>query len=119
MTGYDATMQALCLLNYTTTDGDADRRQNAPFVRRALPIINTLLADILPLTGSTYQPLTILTENLPLDDTLIMQLFLPGMAMYFAAGEGDGDAYNRFAQEYMSRRSRVQRPARRIRDVMP
>ena len=119
MTGYDATMQALTLLNYTAAHGGADSRQNTVFTRRALPILHTLLADILPLTGGTYTPLTSLADPLPVSDTLALRLVVPGMAMHFAAGEGDGDSFNRFSLEYASRRSAVSRPARRIRDVMP
>lgn len=119
MTGYDATLQALTLLNYTDAHGAADHRQNAPFTKRALSVLNLLLADILPLTGGDYAPLTTLAAPLPLTDTLAMRLLVPGLAMHFAAGEGDGDNYNRFSQEYTARRSAVCRPARRILDVMP
>ncbi len=119
MTGYDAAQQALILLNYTDAAGSADHRQNAEFTSRALPVLNALLADILPLTGGEYAPLATLATPLPLSDTLAMRLVVPGMAMHFAAGEGDGDNYNRFSQEYTARRSAVRRPARRILDVMP
>ncbi len=119
MTGYDATQQALCLLGYTTAEGAADNRQNIEFTRRALPIINALLADILPLAGSEYAPLVSLAAPLPISETLAMRLLVPGLAMHFAAGEGDGDNFNRFSQEYTARRSAVSRPARRIRDVLP
>lgn len=119
MTGFDATMQALTLLNYTAADGGTDSRQNAAFTRRALPILHTLLADILPLSGGSYTPLGSLAEDLPVSDELALRLVVPGMAMHFAAGEGDGDSLNRFALEYTTRRSAVSRPARRIRDVMP
>ena len=119
MTGYDAAQQALILLNYTDAEGAADQRQNVEFIKRALPVLNTLLADILPLTGGEYAPLATLASPLPLTDTLAMRLLVPGVAMHFAAGEGDGDNYNRFSQEYTTRRSAVRRPARRILDVMP
>ncbi len=115
MTGYDAALQALTLLGYTAADG----RQNTEFTNRALPVLNALLADILPLTGGDYTPLATLAAPLPIPDTLAMRLLVPGVAMHFAAVEGDGDSYNRFSQEYTARRSAVRRPARRILDVMP
>jgi hypothetical protein len=119
VTGYDATQQALCLLGYTAAEGAADHRQNVEFARRALPVLNALLADILPLTGGEYAPLATLADPLPITDTLAMRLLVPGVAMHFAAGEGDGDNFNRCSQEYTARRSAVRRPARRILDVMP
>ncbi len=119
MTGYEVTRQALMLLDYTAPGGDIDPRQNGEQLRRALPVLNTVLADIRHVQGQPFHPLDSLMDLLELEDDLAMRVAVPGVAMYLALGEDDGDGYNRFAAEYVQKRSGIPRGNRRIVDVLP
>ncbi len=119
MTGYDVIRQALLLLDYTTPAGEIDPRQNGEQLRRALPVLGTVLGDILHIQGVPFVPVESLAEPLPVTDDIAWRVMVPGVAMYLAESENDGDSYNRFAQEYQQKRSSVPRGTRRVLDVQP
>lgn len=119
MTGYDVTRQALILLGYTDPTGEIDSRQNGEQLRRALPVLGTVLADIRHLQGLAPVQVESLADPLPVSDDIALRVLVPGVAMYLAQGENDGDSYNRFSQEYLQKRSGVPREARRVLDVQP
>ena len=119
MTGYEVVEQALILLNYTTPVGDTDNGLNAEHLRRGLPILNTVLADLLTVAGQDVQRLADLESEVPLDEHVALLAAVPGVAMYLAQGEGDGDSYNRWAQEYNQRRRMMARPHRTVKDTTP
>ena len=119
MTGMDIVERALMLLNYTTPAGVADMAQNAEQLRRALPIVNTVLMDVRHIQRLEPVQVGSLSEELPLDADLCWRVMVPGVAMYLAQSENDGDNYNRFSLEYAQRRSSVPKEERRIQDVIP
>ena len=119
MTGYDVVQQALTLLNYTTSTGDIDNGLNAEQLRRGLPILNTVMADLLQVAGKELQTVTDLQEDLPLDEYVAMLAAVPGVAMHLAQSENDGDNYNRWAAEYTKRRRMVARPRGVVKDTAP
>ena len=119
MTGYEVVQQALTLLNYTTPTGDVDNGLNAEQLRRSLPILNTVLADLLKVAGKPMQKVADLQEELPLDEYVAMLAAVPGVAMHLAQSEGDGDSYNRWATEYVQRRRMAARPHGTVKDTVP
>lgn len=119
MTGYEVVQQALTLLNYTTPTGDTDNGLNAEQLRRSLPILNTVLADLLKVAGKPMQKVADLQEELPLDEYVAMLAAVPGVAMHLAQSEGDGDSYNRWATEYVQRRRMAARPHGVVKDTVP
>ena len=119
MTGYDVVQQALTLLNYTTPTGDIDNGLNAEQLRRSLPILNTVVTDLLTVAGKPMQKMTDLQEELPMEENVAMLAVVPGVAMHLAQSENDGDNYNRWAAEYTKRRRMVARPHGVVRDTAP
>ncbi len=119
MTGFDLIEQALTLLNYTIPTGGNDPRQNTEQMRRALPVLNTVLADIRKIQRMPPLPLCNLAQELPVSEEVAMLVMVPGVAMHLAQGENDGDSYNRFSAEYAQRRSSVPKGNRHIEDVSP
>lgn len=119
MTGYEVVEQALILLNYTTPMGDTDNGLNAEQLRHGLPILNTVLADLLNVAGKPTQKLDDLQEELPLTEQLALLAAVPGVAMHLAQSADDGTAYNRWATEYSQRRRMAARPHGRVKDTVP
>ena len=119
MTGYEVVQQALALLNYTTPTGDTDNGMNAEHLRRAVAILNAVLADLLTVAGKPLQRVETLQEDLPLSEQVAMLAAVPGVAMQFAQSENDGDAYDRWAQEYSQRRRMAARPHGIVKDTAP
>ncbi len=119
MTGFDVVERALTLLNYTTPTGVADAQQNAEQLRRGLPIVNTVLVDICHIRRVPIVQQESLADPLPVDEDIALRVMVPGVAMYLAQTENDGDNYNRYAAEYSSRRSSVAGESRRVQDTSP
>lgn len=119
MTGYQVVKQALTLLNYTTPRGDTDNGLNAEQMRRSLPILNTVVADLLTVAGKPMQMLDDLQCDLPLEEHVALLAAVPGVAMYLAQEEGDGDSYNRWQLEYSQRRRMMARPHGIVKDTVP
>ena len=119
MTGLEIVTRALVLLNYTNPAGEVDSNQNAEQLRRALPILNTVLADIAFIRRTKPVPVTDLNAEPDIPEEVAVRLAVPGVAMYLAQGEGDADNYNRWANEYIGRRSGVSRAPERVVDVSP
>ena len=119
MTGFDVVERALTLLNYTTPTGVADAQQNAEQLRRGLPIVNTVLVDICHIQRVPIVQQESLADPLPVDEDIALRVMVPGVAMYLAQTENDGDNYNRYAAEYSSRRSSVAGESRRVQDTSP
>lgn len=117
MTGYDIVERALALLNYTTPSGETDNALNAEQIRRGLPILNTVLADVLYIQRVPTVTMQHLTDRLPVPDDVAVRVMVPGVAMYLAQGENDADNFNRFADEYAQRRSSLPKMPQRVRDV--
>lgn len=119
MTGEAVVQRALVLLNYTTPAGETDNRLNVEQIRRALPCLNQVLADLQFIQRTALKEVECLNDELPLTDDVAIRVAVPGMAMYLAQGEGDADAYDRWALEYSQRRNSLCRPAARIEDAIP
>lgn len=117
VTGFKVVDHALYLLNYTVSSGATNNNQNVELIRRALPYVNAVLADILHIQRKPMQMIHALAEVLPIDEDTAFRVMAPGVAMYLAQGENDGDNYNRWSAEYSQRRSSIAREARRIQDV--
>lgn len=119
MTGNDVVERALILLNYTTPIGETDNRLNAEQIRKALPFLNQVLADLLFIQRLPFVEVDSLNDKLPLTDDVAIRVAVPGVAMYLAQGENDADSYDRFALEYNQRRNSLHRPTERVQDTFP
>ena len=117
VTGFKVVDHALYLLNYTVPSGATNSNQNAELLRRSLPYVNAVLADILHIQHKPFDSVSSLAEVLPVDEDTAIRVMAPGVAMYLAQSENDGDNYNRWSAEYSQRRSGIARESRRIQDV--
>lgn len=119
MIANDVLDRALVLLNYTTPFGNTDNRLNQEQIRRALPVIHTVLWDM---GFILHKPLAMpqsLADPMPLPDDICMRVVVPGVAMYLAQGINDADSYNRFALEYAEKRRTVYAAPVTVQDVQP
>lgn len=119
MTGNQVVERALILLNYTAPTGETDNRLNAEQIRRALPCLNQVLADLLYIQQLPLVEVDSLADKLPITDDVAIRVAVPGVAMYLAQGEADADAYDRWALEYTQRRNSLPRTPKRVRDSFP
>lgn len=117
VTGFKVVDHALYLLNYTVSNGATNNNQNVELLRRSLPYVNAVLADILHVQHKPFQRINDMADVLPVDEDTAFRVMAPGVAMYLAQGENDGDNYNRWSAEYSQRRSSITRETRRIQDV--
>jgi hypothetical protein len=119
MTGRDVFDRALQLLNYTTPTGDMSGRQNAELLKRSLPVINSILGDILHITGQPFEQIAHVNDPLPVSDDTAMRVMPYGVAMLIAQSENDGDNQQMMASMYNQLRSSVQKKTDRVMDVLP
>ena len=119
MTGYEIVERALVLLNYTTPQGDTDNGLNAEHLRRSLTILNTVLEDLLNVAGAKLCELKDLQEDVPLEENVAKMAAVPGVAMYLAQSENDGDSFNRWSDIYVQRRRMAAQKHGTVRDAVP
>ncbi len=119
MTGEELMLQAMQLINYTDPRGEIDRSQTAEQWHRGLMLVNTLLADVMPIEGKQLQRMTRLEDTLPVCDHTAMAVMPYGLAMLLAQSEGDGDNQQLMAAIYNQKRSSIRRPGSRMADALP
>ena len=120
MTGTVAFRQALSLLNYTDTHGDGGVPGGAALQRRALPVLNQIVADLWYIgSNEPFVPLAALGEEIPLPLPTVLNVLPYGVAMLLAQIEGDADNQTLFAAQYDQRRSSAAHAGERIRDHLP
>lgn len=112
--------QALVLLNYTDPHGNIDAVNNAELYKRALPLLNQIYADLWHIrTGEGFQPLTSLSQVVPLESYVVNNIMPYGVAMLIAQTNGDADNQAIYAALYNQRRSAAQSVSDRITDRLP
>lgn len=121
MTGIELVTQAMMLLGYTNPAGEADNALNAEQVRRGLPVLNQVLADLLRFKNPDKEPalLSTLNDEVDLPDDEAVRVAVPGVAMYLALGAGDNEAYNWYSDEYTRHRNSIKRSNLRRVDRQP
>lgn len=88
MTGEELMLQAMQLINYTDPRGEIDRSQTAEQWHRGLMLVNTLLADVMPIEGKQLQRMTRLEDTLPVCDHTAMAVMPYGLAHAAGAKRG-------------------------------
>ena len=119
MTGQEVLDRALHLLNYTDSKGDLSALQNADIYKRGLTVVNTVLADVQHCSGGLYQPVSVMTDPLPVAEETAARVMPCGVAMLIAQSEGDGDSQELMTDHYNRLRTSVPRQTRQVVDVGP
>ena len=118
MTGHSAYTQALQLLNYTDTDGNVSPQLNTDLNKRALTVVNQILADVLHCSGGVVTQMETLADHMPIPPEAA-PVMVYGIAMLLAQSESDGDNQQLYATLYNSTRSRIPNRNKRVRDTIP
>ena len=118
MTGNSAYIQALQLLNYTDSDGNVSAQLNSDLSKRALTVVNQVLADVLHCSGGKVTTLQTLGDTLPITAEA-EPVMVYGVATLLALSAEDGDNQQMFAQLYNEMRSRIPNRTKRVQDVLP
>lgn len=119
MTGEELLRQALYLLNYTNNRGEIDTRNSEELIRRGVPIINAVLADVLPIAGEPVSAIGTLEDTLPVAEDTAVRVMVYGVAMWLAQSEADGDNQQLMASIYSQKRNAIRRSPGRVADVLP
>ena len=119
MTGEELLRQALYLLNYTNNRGEIDTRNSEELIRRGVPIINAVLADVLPIAGEPVSAVGTLEDTLPVAEDTAVRVMVYGVAMWLAQSEADGDNQQLMASIYNQKRNAIRRSSGRVADVLP
>ena len=119
MTGEALFQRAMQLINYTDPRGHIDRSQTAELFQRGLTMVNTLLADVMPIEGKKIQQIQRLEDELPVCEDTAIAVMPYGLAMLLAQSEGDGDNQQLMAMTYNQKRCGIHRPGNRMVDGLP
>ena len=119
MTGEELLRQALYLLNYTNNRGEIDTRNSEELIRRGVPIVNAVLADVLPIAGEPVSAIGTLEDTLPVSEDTAVRVMVYGVAMWLAQSEADGDNQQLMASIYSQKRNAIRRSSGRVADVLP
>lgn len=119
MTGEELLRQALYLLNYTNNRGEIDTRNSEELIRRGVPIVNAVLADVLPIAGEPVSAIGTLEDTLPVAEDTAVRVMVYGVAMWLAQSEADGDNQQLMASIYSQKRNAIRRSPGRVADVLP
>lgn len=119
MTGQELLEQALYLLNYTNNRGEIDTRNSQELLRRGVPIINAVLADVLPIAGEPIAAIGSLSDTLPVAEEIAAAVMPYGVGMWLAQSEADGDNQQLMSALYNQKRNAIRRPSGRVADVLP
>ena len=119
MTGQELLEQALYLLNYTNNRGEIDTRNSQELLRRGVPIINAVLADVLPIAGEPIAAIGSLSDTLPVAEEIAAAVMPYGIGMWLAQSEADGDNQQLMSALYNQKRNAIRRPSGRVADVLP
>ena len=115
MTGNVILQQALLLLGYTDSNGNAQLTQRT--LQKALPLVNLVYSDIKRMCGVDEKPLGSLTDEIKTPDKA-NEVFVCGVASYIAATEGDDAAQAFWSAEYTTRKTTLTRITE-IKDSIP
>ena len=119
MTGLELVERALFLLNYTDAQGRTEARQNAELLRRAKPLVEQILTDVLVMMNRSPVTVERLSDPLPVDGKTARNVMTYGVAMLLAQSENDGDSQAMMAAIYNQKRGSVNRPSCCVADVLP
>lgn len=119
MTGEQVFERALVLINYTGPNGEVSRRQNTELYKRAVPVLNQVLADVQHVSGGEFVQIEDIDQELPVSDDVAMRVMPYGVAMFVAQSEGDGDNQQLMAQQFNALRGSVPRESGKRQDVLP
>lgn len=119
MTGRELIDRTLQLLNYTDTYGNVSGQQSAEIYKRAVPVINQILADVRHVSRGAFSLIDGIDDELPVSEDVAVRVMPWGVGMLIAQGENDGDSHQMMAANYNQLRASIPRPADRVRDVAP
>ena len=119
MTGMDVFKRALRLLGYTDVDGETDAASSGELYKRALAITDQLCGELSLLESGQTATVTSMHAPLPLSEKSARHILPYGMAMFLAAGRGDGDSQRLFAALYTQKLALLSHTGERRVDVLP
>ena len=119
MTGMEVFKRALRLLGYTDMTGETDAVSSGELYKRALAITDQLCGELSLLESGKTQTVTSLHTPLPLSEKCARHILPYGMAMFLAAGRGDGDSQRLFASLYTQKLTLLSHVQERRVDTLP
>ncbi len=119
MTGRELIDRTLQLLNYTDSHGNVSAQQNTEIYKRAVPVINQILADVRYVSRGTFALIDGIDDELPVSEDIAVRVMPWGVGMLIAQGENDGDSHQMMSTNYNQLRASIPRPADRVQDVAP
>lgn len=119
MTGNELMYEALRLINYTNPKGEVDAQQSAEIMKRSLPIVNVILADVMKIEGKNATRLAQITDELPVEDDTAYNVMPWGVGMLIAQSAGDGENQQICSAMYNQKRGSIKRPHGARRDILP
>ena len=119
MTGKELIDRTLQLLNYTDSYGNVSGQQSAEIYKRAVPVINQILADVRHVSRGTFSLIEKIDDELPVSEDIAVRVMPWGVGMLIAQGENDGDSHQMMSANYNRLRASIPRSTDRVRDVAP
>ena len=119
MTAREAMLQALALLGYHDPSGDVENRQAAEILKKTVPLVNFILADVSHVMGGELERVSSANEELPISNNATEMGLVLGAAWLIAQAESDGTNQAIFASLYQQARGTLPRELERRIDVIP
>lgn len=119
-TGREVLLQALSLLGYTNHLGEIDSAQHAETMKRGTSAVMQIYRDLKSMESpSDVTEYTDMGADLPLSYRAVNDIMPNGVAMLLAQGDGNADGFAFFSAAYNGKRKAVERPVKKIVDVIP
>lgn len=112
MTALQILERALMLLGYTD-DGHCSRIKS-----RAIAVINAAYVDVCRAARADYVPIKSLSDVLTVENEIVCDVLVYGVAMFIAQSEGDTEIQSVYCDIYNKKRGSLA-ASDRIKDVLP
>lgn len=96
--------RAMSLIGYTDNLGNYDSGKYAALYKSALPLVNQIINDLKYISGASVPEVTKVSDIIGLDEQIVNDVMPYGVAMLFAAFEGDGDNQSIYSTLYNEKR---------------
>ena len=117
MTAQKAVNTALNMLGYTGSTGNS--QLSTRLMNNAITFSNLIYSDLHRICGKDeFEPITTLNDELKLPERAVNDVFIYGLAMFFAQSESDGESQLLYRALYNQKRTSLTQVST-IKDVLP